>query len=228
MSACGLYLLLAAPFLMAATLIIYAGAIIVTFLFVIMLAQQAGLSTADAHSHEAFLSGLAGFVLLGALVAILQRAEGEKAFAHLGRTPSAAQVEELLRRTKQAIQQPSAEQLAKFVEEEGLLSEYLKLADAAQGSPNSRYLREAVRTIEGQQDLTTARAALAELQQFARHLQATHDAEGRPLMPADNVAALGRTLFTDYFLAVELGGTLLTVAVVGAIVIAGQRGEGLR
>ena len=42
LSTCGLFLLLAAPFLMAATIIIYAGAIIVTFLFVLMLAQQEG------------------------------------------------------------------------------------------------------------------------------------------------------------------------------------------
>ena len=41
-STCGLFLLQAAPFLMAATIIIYAGAIVVTFLFVIMLAQQEG------------------------------------------------------------------------------------------------------------------------------------------------------------------------------------------
>src|SRR5208283_4044858 len=47
LSTCGLFLLLAAPFLMAATAIIYAGAIIVTFLFVLMLAQQAGPSAAD-------------------------------------------------------------------------------------------------------------------------------------------------------------------------------------
>src|SRR5688572_2422638 len=40
LSTCGLFLLLAAPFLMAATIIIYAGAIIVTFLFVLMLSQQ--------------------------------------------------------------------------------------------------------------------------------------------------------------------------------------------
>ena len=38
LSTCGLFLLLGAPFLMAATVIIYAGAIIITFLFVIMLA----------------------------------------------------------------------------------------------------------------------------------------------------------------------------------------------
>src|SRR5207247_5553913 len=46
LSTCGLFLLLAAPFLMAVTIIIYAGAIIVTFLFVLMLSQTAGPSDA--------------------------------------------------------------------------------------------------------------------------------------------------------------------------------------
>ena len=53
LSTCGLFLLLAAPFLMAATIIVYAGAIVVTFLFVIMLAPADGLSDADARSPRA-------------------------------------------------------------------------------------------------------------------------------------------------------------------------------
>ena len=47
-------------------------------------------------------------------------------------------------------------------------------------------------------------------------------------MPRDNVAGLGRTLFSDYLLPLELAGVLLTVATIGAIVIAGRRTEGLR
>ena len=43
-----------------------------------------------------------------------------------------------------------------------------------------------------------------------------------------NVAALGRSLFTDYLLPVELAAMLLLVATVGAIAIAGRRAEGLR
>ena len=72
LSTCGLFLLLAAPFLMAATIIIYAGAIIVTFLFVLMLAQQQGPSDADARSREPLLAVAVGFVLLGALLYVLQ------------------------------------------------------------------------------------------------------------------------------------------------------------
>ena len=58
--------------------------------------------------------------------------------------------------------------------------------------------------------------------------QPLRDAQGRSVLPAENVAYLGRTLFSDYLLAVELGGTLLLVATVGAIAIAGRRPEGLR
>src|SRR5579884_1088150 len=72
LSTCGLFLLLAAPFLMAATIIIYAGAIIVTFLFVIMLASQSGLSDADDRSREPLLTTITGFVLLGTLLFVLQ------------------------------------------------------------------------------------------------------------------------------------------------------------
>src|SRR5436190_23921071 len=73
LSTCGLFLLQAAPFLMAATIIVYAGAIVVTFLFVIMLAQQEGTSNADSRSREPFLASLAGCVLLASLVCILTR-----------------------------------------------------------------------------------------------------------------------------------------------------------
>ena len=68
LSTCGLFLILAAPFLMAATIIVYAGAIIVTFLFVIMLAQQQGLSDADSRSREPFSAPVACFVLLPTLL----------------------------------------------------------------------------------------------------------------------------------------------------------------
>ena len=47
LASCGLLLMQSAPFLAAATIIVYAGAIVVTFVFVIMLAQQAGTTGYD-------------------------------------------------------------------------------------------------------------------------------------------------------------------------------------
>ena len=52
LNTCGLFLLLAAPFLMAATVIIYAGAIIVTFLFVLMLSNVRSVSDENDRSRE--------------------------------------------------------------------------------------------------------------------------------------------------------------------------------
>ncbi len=46
---------------------------------------------------------------------------------------------------------------------------------------------------------------------------------GRPPLPADNPGYLGKSLFTDYLLPVELGGFLLLAAAVGAIAIANRR-----
>jgi NADH-quinone oxidoreductase subunit J len=63
----GVLLVLGAQFLGVATIVVYAGAILVMFLFVLMLAQPAGLAPYDRVSNEPFLSALAGAVLFGVL-----------------------------------------------------------------------------------------------------------------------------------------------------------------
>ncbi len=62
-----LLILQKAEFLAVALVIIYAGAIIVTYLFVIMLAQQGEASTYDRRAREPFLAVLCGFVLMAAV-----------------------------------------------------------------------------------------------------------------------------------------------------------------
>ncbi|MBN2580117.1 MAG: NADH-quinone oxidoreductase subunit J [Pirellulales bacterium] len=63
----GLFLLVGAQFLAAATVVVYAGAILVTFLFVLMLAQPEGKAAYDRASWEAMLSAVTGVVLIGVL-----------------------------------------------------------------------------------------------------------------------------------------------------------------
>jgi NADH-quinone oxidoreductase subunit J len=70
----GLYLLQGAEFLSAATVIVYAGAIVVTFLFVIMLAQPTGMARYDRHSREPLLVTATGVVLASVLVGSLHYA----------------------------------------------------------------------------------------------------------------------------------------------------------
>jgi NADH-quinone oxidoreductase subunit J len=83
LSVCGLFLLLAAPFLMAATIIIYAGAIIVTFLFVLMLSQNDGPSDENDRSREPLLGSLAGFAFVGLILFALDQNKADAADAKL-------------------------------------------------------------------------------------------------------------------------------------------------
>jgi NADH-quinone oxidoreductase subunit J len=76
----GLFLLLRAEFIAAALVLIYAGAILVTYVFVIMLAAQAtahpggalsGLADCDNVSREPFMVSLVGFVLMGVILFVI-------------------------------------------------------------------------------------------------------------------------------------------------------------
>ncbi|MCZ2343195.1 MAG: NADH-quinone oxidoreductase subunit J [Bacteroidales bacterium] len=73
LSTCGLFLILAAPFLMATTIIVYAGAIIVTFLFVLMLSHVSGPADENDRSREPLLGGLAGFGFAGLVLFALHQ-----------------------------------------------------------------------------------------------------------------------------------------------------------
>ena len=63
----GIFMLQGAQFLAAATVVVYAGAILVTFLFVLMLAQPGGDAYYDRVSWEGLLAAITGAVLLGIL-----------------------------------------------------------------------------------------------------------------------------------------------------------------
>ncbi len=68
LSTAGLFLLADAPFLAAGTIIVYAGAIIVTFLFVIMLAQMEGKADYDRAARSPAWATFTCFVLLWCLI----------------------------------------------------------------------------------------------------------------------------------------------------------------
>jgi NADH-quinone oxidoreductase subunit J len=66
-----LFLFQGSQFLAVATVVVYAGAILVTFLFVLMLAQPRGQAAYDRVSWEGLLSASAGAVLIGILTLTL-------------------------------------------------------------------------------------------------------------------------------------------------------------
>lgn len=73
----GVLLVLGGQFLGVATIVVYAGAILVMFLFVLMLAQPAGLAPYDRVSNEPLLAAVAGAVLLGILSLSIGRLTAE-------------------------------------------------------------------------------------------------------------------------------------------------------
>jgi NADH-quinone oxidoreductase subunit J len=73
----GVLLVLGAQFLGVATIVVYAGAILVMFLFVLMLAQPSGLAPYDRVSSEPLLSAVAGAILLGLLTLAIGRLSTE-------------------------------------------------------------------------------------------------------------------------------------------------------
>jgi NADH:ubiquinone oxidoreductase subunit 6 (subunit J) len=222
LSTTGLFLLQAAPFLMAGTVIVYAGAIIVTFLFVIMLAQQDGVSDADSRSREPLLSCVAGFFLLATLLTVLRQ------------TYTTGEIDALLAKVNKARYQQSLVELRialgdrdDFVTRLRRQAERVPTldpdeADPARSAATLEVARERLDRLAAA--LTAARTQVARLQPAEPTKVspfAGTPANQRPTgLSADNVAGLGRTLFSDYLLAVEIAGTLLLVATVGAIAIA--------
>ena len=92
----GLFVLLQAEFMAAALVLIYAGAILVTYVFVIMLASQAtssapdagplqGVAEYDVHSREPGVAAAIGFATMGVLLfVILTRAPATSAAGAAG------------------------------------------------------------------------------------------------------------------------------------------------
>ncbi len=224
LSTCGLFLLNGAPFLTAATIIVYAGAIVVTFLFVIMLAQQSGRSTADLRSREPFLASVAGFVLLASLLGVLHRTYDQTELNELTRD---------LDRLSQAQDARDVEAVLGPVELKRMtpgMTERLRkyLPDTADPEQNHAARIEILR-VEGKVPALRdeAKKARAELDRFrAGYGTVAPHSAGAGKLPAENVAALGQTLFTDYLVPVELAAVLLLVATIGAIAIAARRSEG--
>lgn len=70
----GLFFFQGAQFLGVATIVVYAGAILVTLLFVLMLANPEGHTRYDRNSWEAPLAATAGMVMVGVLTLTIGRA----------------------------------------------------------------------------------------------------------------------------------------------------------
>jgi NADH-quinone oxidoreductase subunit J len=190
LSVSGLFVLRGAMFLAATTVIIYAGAVVVTFLFIIMLSRHPGNAAYDRHAREPFLASLAAFLLLSILLFTLtdwrQRGSGQLPLAPI----------------KSAVAQKAPADIppTQTRRTEGPRSETSRTETAQVAAPRSR---AGFIPIPPSIDPYPHSSVLAN--------------EPSPLR------GLGRTFFSDYLFTVELAGTLLLVAGVGAVAIAPRR-----
>ena len=172
----GLFVLLWAEFMAVALIIIYAGAILVTYVFVIMLAAEAtptsgpmaGLAEHDAISREPLIACAVGFALMGVLLfVIFEKAEGLHGVRSGG-----------------------------FKLSNAVSAEFAVPADipGTTGTDDSALLPNSV----------------------SAPVAATFQPQG-------SVQLLGAYLFNNQLVNLELAGLILTVAMIGAIVIARRR-----
>jgi NADH-quinone oxidoreductase subunit J len=163
----GMFVLLLAEFMAIVLIIIYAGAILVTYVFVIMLASQGSTGSnvvAPAYDRRASSSCsavLVSFVLVGAVLQVLLPTHG-RALAARAATPDPLMAASISEDVASVSAEPTPAVLP---------------ATAPATAP-------------------------------------------APVLAASNVQLLGASLYSQYSLSLELAGVLLTIALVGAVVIA--------
>lgn len=226
-----------AQFLGVATVVVYAGAIVVTFLFVVMLAQPRGHATYDRISwgwSPIPISVLAGAAMVAALAfgltqmsradlrrqlaaqfASLKNADGAAVFSGGQLAALRLQQDKGLRRLQLDLRGPAAEEdvarLKALLEEKIAAATVLPTAaaDAADAAPEET---AASRPASPKGSLVLP-WPVDEVR--IRVLSPRQD-----LLHENHMAHLGGVLFGYHLVSVELAGTLLLVALVGAVAIA--------
>ena len=151
----GVYMLQDAAFVAASTVVVYAGATIIIFMFVLMFAQQTNLLDYDTHKQNPLAAGVVAIVLAATVIAVA---------------------------------------LKEFPTLEAQLAAKNPVAEVAAAEPAE------IAKPDGRKAKATEVIA-AKADRFS-------------------VAKLGAVFYTRYLLAIEIAGTLLLVATIGAVLIA--------
>jgi NADH-quinone oxidoreductase subunit J len=205
----GLLVLLDAEFMAFAMIIIYGGAILVTYMFVIMLAtlpqtadQPNPAEVYDTHAREPLMAVLAGFLLLASVGNLIL---GSDALAQRpGDSPTAALVSDLSYKLE-THDKNALGKLRRILLQENIIASHQQVygidIDAEAGV--------------GRIDVRDADAEGTRPQWID-----IDDALATKLV--SNIDLVGLNLFKGHTLGIELAGVILLLAMVGAIVIARQ------
>ncbi len=198
-----IFLLLQAEFIAFALIIVYAGAILITYMFVLMLADQGPRDSIghidddgdyDRVAREPMAAVLVGFILLGTLSAVVERIPNTAvlAQANLDEKVARQQVDALMMMPKH-------------------LLNVVKRTDAAAVSvtvpPNTAIQGSIVQTQVTRADGTVVNMAV--------------DTAGK----IDNTQMVGLDLVARYPASLELAGIILLMAMFGAVVLARRQIE---
>ena len=193
LSTAGLFLLLSAEFMAFALIIVYAGAILITYLFVIMLASQAPeegadqvLASYDIESREPIVAAVVGFVILAALSTMMFRGLGSIPGPATGINPDLKLIQ-LPKKVELAMREAGTLQPGEsiVVNEKGdaAIEMGARVATVKDASG-------ATRTVEIPKDLSVA-----------------------------NVENLGFNLLSSHPGTIEIAGVILLMAMLGAVVL---------
>ncbi|MCA9212414.1 MAG: NADH-quinone oxidoreductase subunit J [Planctomycetales bacterium] len=203
----GLFLLQGAQFLGIATVAVYAGAIVVTFLFVLMLAQPEGHSFYDRITWGTAPRVLAPF-LAAALMAILANAVTHADSERI--TLRQIAVDHIHSLDNSADSHVNHVSVQKF--EDGIAEIHVAVsAEPAQIEAIKSTLDPLKRKIA--ESLPTLADSVIRIEQTDS------------LQHSQHVAHLGSNLFGRYLIVIQLVGGLLLVALVGAVAIASHGSE---
>jgi len=190
----GLFLILSAEFMAFALIIVYAGAILITYLFVIMLATQAPeegeievLTEYDTAAREPIAATVVGFAMLAILTTMLFKGAEQLP------TPKASQAD-------------------------ALIAEMPLKVERTLRNHNMLGAHEGVKSVALIRDEAGAISALKLTLVDGGESVVTKDK-----WPADldvtNIEALGFNLLRDHPGAIEIAGVILLMAMLGAVVL---------
>jgi len=202
LASAGLFLLLEAEFLAFALIIVYAGAILITYLFVLMLAQQApdpdnpsGQAEYDLFPREPAAGAVVGFILLALLSRMIFQGAGqlEAPDAHTAQAEAWNELTRMPERLKEIIAEGGDEDVTLGW---GEGRPVLIVADDGSATVHYRLADGEAKTL-----------ALAE--------------EAMP----ENVQRVGLGLILKFPVSLELAGVILLMAMFGAVILARRQIE---
>lgn len=201
-ASCGMYLLLGAEFMAFALIIIYAGAILITYLFVIMLASQAptgqepgAIDETDAVAREPIVGAVLGFVLMGVIATMLFDGVGAL------RAPASFEPDAVL-----ADLPGKAERALREAE---LIEPYERIH----------------RVGEGRGEIDSVARTIVIYNEETGTLRSIGPGRWPAALEATNLDRLGWNLLNDHPMTIEIAGVILLMAMLGATVLARKHVE---